>query len=151
MDVIRNEVISISPHTNSLLIIFNFKVKTNLTLCLFIMLVNFEKSLYIMIYNKNMDDVIKNIFQQLNDLRNRIDKIESQLAEQSASDTDAKDSLFPEAINIAKGYDKVSASLFQRKLSIGYARAARILDQLEEEGIIGPGEGAKPRKVLKNK
>lgn len=96
-----------------------------------------------------MDDVIKNIFQQLNDLRSRIDKIESHLGGQSTSDIDAKDSLLPEAIKIVRGYEKISASLLQRRLSIGYARAARILDQLEEDGTVGPGEGAKPRKVLK--
>jgi S-DNA-T family DNA segregation ATPase FtsK/SpoIIIE len=43
---------------------------------------------------------------------------------------------------------KASASLLQRRLSIGYARAARILDILEEQGVIGPAEGAKPRDIL---
>lgn len=98
-----------------------------------------------------MDDVIRNIFQQLNDLRSRIDKIESLLIGQSFPNMDTKDSLLPEAIKIVRGYEKVSASLLQRTLSIGYARAARILDQLEEGGIVGSGEGSKPRKVLKNK
>lgn len=42
-----------------------------------------------------------------------------------------------------------SASLLQRRLAIGYARAARILDQLESDGYIGPAEGSKPRAVLK--
>ena len=42
---------------------------------------------------------------------------------------------------------KASASLLQRRLKVGYARAARLLDILEENGIIGPGEGAKPREV----
>ena len=53
-----------------------------------------------------------------------------------------------EAIRIVCQYDRASASLLQRKLSIGYARAARILDTLEELGIVGPGEGSKPRDVL---
>lgn len=44
---------------------------------------------------------------------------------------------------------KGSAALIQRRLSIGYARAARILDQLEEEGIIGPARGSRPREILK--
>ena len=44
--------------------------------------------------------------------------------------------------------DKASASLLQRRLAIGYARAARILDQLEARGVVGPGDGAKPRDVL---
>ena len=62
--------------------------------------------------------------------------------------SDGRDSLFEEAVKIVCQYDRASASLLQRRLSIGYARAARILDQLEEEGIVGPGEGSKPRDVL---
>ncbi|MCL4389784.1 MAG: DNA translocase FtsK [Patescibacteria group bacterium] len=58
------------------------------------------------------------------------------------------DPLVDEAIRIVCQYDRASASLLQRKLSIGYARAARILDTLEELGIVGPGEGSKPRDVL---
>ncbi len=58
------------------------------------------------------------------------------------------DPLIDEAIRIVCQYDRASASLLQRKLSIGYARAARILDTLEEIGIVGPGEGSKPRDVL---
>ena len=42
---------------------------------------------------------------------------------------------------------KASASFLQRRLRVGYARAARLLDILEERGVIGPGEGAKPREV----
>ena len=42
---------------------------------------------------------------------------------------------------------KASASFLQRRLKVGYARAARLLDLLEEQGIIGPGDGAKPREV----
>ncbi len=61
---------------------------------------------------------------------------------------DGKDAKFEEALRLICQYDKASASLLQRRLSLGYARAARILDQLEEMGAIGPGEGAKPRDVL---
>ncbi len=66
----------------------------------------------------------------------------------ATSTPDGKDTLFEEAVKIVCQYDRASASLLQRRLSIGYARAARILDQLEEAGIVGPGEGAKPRDVL---
>lgn len=61
---------------------------------------------------------------------------------------DGKDSFFEEAVRVVCQYDRASASLLQRRLSIGYARAARILDQLEAEGIVGTGEGSKPRDVL---
>ena len=56
--------------------------------------------------------------------------------------------LFEEAIRTVCQHDRASASLLQRRLSIGYSRAARILDQLEEAGIVGHAEGSKPRDVL---
>ncbi len=62
--------------------------------------------------------------------------------------TEETDEFFDEAIKIVCQNKKASASLLQRKLSIGYARAARILDQLESAGIVGPSEGSKPRDVL---
>lgn len=61
---------------------------------------------------------------------------------------DGSDSFLDESIRIICQYDKASASLLQRKLSIGYSRAARILDQLEEMGVVGHAEGSKPRDVL---
>jgi S-DNA-T family DNA segregation ATPase FtsK/SpoIIIE len=65
-----------------------------------------------------------------------------------AAGGNGEDPLIEQAIRIVCQYDRASASLLQRKLSIGYARAARILDRLEELGIVGPGEGSKPRDVL---
>jgi S-DNA-T family DNA segregation ATPase FtsK/SpoIIIE len=59
------------------------------------------------------------------------------------------DPLFEKAIEIIIQHDKASASLLQRRLSIGYTRAARILDQLETAGYVGPAEGSKPREVIK--
>lgn len=58
------------------------------------------------------------------------------------------DTLFKDAVEVVTQYDRASASLLQRRLSIGYARAARILDELEERGIVGPAKGSKPREVL---
>ncbi len=58
------------------------------------------------------------------------------------------DELFEEAVRTIVQYDRASASLLQRRLRIGYARAARLLDELEMAGIVGPGEGSKPRDVL---
>ncbi|MBR6670210.1 MAG: DNA translocase FtsK [Ruminococcus sp.] len=52
------------------------------------------------------------------------------------------------AIAVAVENGQLSTSMLQRKLKLGYARAARIMDELEEIGVIGPSEGAKPRKVL---
>lgn len=64
------------------------------------------------------------------------------------TESEGKDTQFIDAIRVVCQYSRASASLLQRKLSIGYARAARILDQLEEAGIVGQGEGSKPREVL---
>ncbi len=58
------------------------------------------------------------------------------------------DDLFEESVRVCVEYDKASASLLQRRLSIGYARAARILDQLQRAGVVNSAEGAKPRDVL---
>lgn len=59
------------------------------------------------------------------------------------------DALFNSAVEIIMQHDKASASLLQRRLSIGYARAARMLDQLEAAGYVSPAEGSKPREVIK--
>lgn len=58
------------------------------------------------------------------------------------------DELFEEAKNIVVRSGKASASLLQRRLRVGYARAARLIDLLEDAGIVGPSEGAKPRDIL---
>lgn len=59
-----------------------------------------------------------------------------------------QDPMFEQAVRIIVNYDRASASLLQRRLSIGYARAARILDQLQSAGIVGASSGSKPREVL---
>lgn len=61
---------------------------------------------------------------------------------------DGQDDLFEEAVRTVCQYDRASASLLQRRLRVGYARAARILDELEAAGVVGAGDGAKPRDVL---
>jgi len=58
------------------------------------------------------------------------------------------DDFFRKAVEVVCQYDKASSSLLQRRLSIGYARAARIIDQLEAAGVVGVAEGSKPREVL---
>lgn len=66
------------------------------------------------------------------------------------SDEDA-DELLPRAIEVVVECQAASTTLLQKKLSIGYARASRIIDILEERGIVGPFRGAKPREVLISK
>jgi len=62
-----------------------------------------------------------------------------------------EDPLYDEAKRLVIETRKASASFLQRRLRVGYARAARLLDMLEEKGIVGPGEGAKPREVYGDK
>jgi len=62
-------------------------------------------------------------------------------------DSDVDDEKYQEAKELVIELQKASASLLQRRLGLGYARAARMLDTLEAKGIIGPGDGAKPRQV----
>lgn len=64
---------------------------------------------------------------------------------------DGKDPLFEEAKKIVQEYDRASASLLQRKLSTGFARAARLMDMLEAAGVVGHASGSEPREVLKTK
>ncbi|MEK7187868.1 MAG: DNA translocase FtsK, partial [Patescibacteria group bacterium] len=68
-----------------------------------------------------------------------------------AGSDDGDDELYAEAVRFVKEAGKASASLLQRRLKVGYARAARLLDLMENNGLIGPGDGAKPREVYGDK
>jgi len=69
-------------------------------------------------------------------------------ASSAGFDNNDGDELLGEAKAVVVRAGKASASLLQRRLRVGYARAARLLDLLEEQGVIGPGDGAKPREVM---
>jgi DNA segregation ATPase FtsK/SpoIIIE, S-DNA-T family len=60
------------------------------------------------------------------------------------------DDLYDEIVDWATSIKEVSASLIQRKYRIGYPRAARLIETMEREGVIGPANGSKPRQVLAN-
>jgi len=62
-----------------------------------------------------------------------------------------KDDLYDEAARIVVGSGQVSISYLQRKLRIGFSRAARLVDMMEAEGLVSPGAGGKPREVLVDK
>lgn len=69
-------------------------------------------------------------------------------AQRQDDESEDCDALLPDAINLVLDHGQASASLLQRKFKIGYARAARIIDQMEARGIISGFEGSKPRRVL---
>ncbi len=61
---------------------------------------------------------------------------------------DEQDELLPQAIRLVRQHDRASASLLQRRLRIGYSKAAQLIDLLEQRGIVGPAEGGRSREVL---
>lgn len=108
------------------------------------------------------DNLIEELKTEIIGLKIRLSRIEEYLRDLPSVDdyldlspsqrailTGEKDELFDEAVKLVRQHDKASASLLQRRFHIGFNRAARLLEQLEEEGIVERGEGAKPRKVLK--
>jgi S-DNA-T family DNA segregation ATPase FtsK/SpoIIIE len=62
---------------------------------------------------------------------------------------DANDDLFQDAVRLVLEFGKASTSLLQRRLRIGYGRAAHLIDMMERDGIVGPADGPKPREILK--
>jgi S-DNA-T family DNA segregation ATPase FtsK/SpoIIIE len=60
----------------------------------------------------------------------------------------SEDELYDEAVQIILRSKQASTSLLQRRLKVGYSRAARLLDDMEARGLIGPADGNKPRKIL---
>lgn len=72
----------------------------------------------------------------------------SKLSGKAGSGDGQKDEFFEEAVKVVVQYDRASASLLQRRLRVGYARAARLLDELEGAGVVGVADGAKARDVL---
>ena len=71
-------------------------------------------------------------------------------ASAAAADTESsdEDELLPAAVDVVLETGQASVSMLQRRLKLGYSRAARLVDQMEERGIVGPFEGSKPRQLL---
>lgn len=87
-----------------------------------------------------------------NEIKNTVEsKIERAIEDKKVNIDNEKDPLFKEAVELVVNDEQASISYIQRKLKVGYSRAGRIVDQMEEMGIIGPHEGSKPRKLLKTK
>lgn len=83
-----------------------------------------------------------------NDLNLEAEHSKNVIFESMVDDSEADDDLYEEARETVIRAGKASTSYLQRKLRVGYARAARLMDILEERGVIGEGDGAKPRDVL---
>jgi len=76
------------------------------------------------------------------------DKLESTSTMDEEDVTEEDEELVEKCLEIIRQEKRASTSLLQRRLRLGYTRAARIVDILEQRGILGPGEGAKPREIL---
>jgi S-DNA-T family DNA segregation ATPase FtsK/SpoIIIE len=70
-------------------------------------------------------------------------------AEDGESGDDEQDDLYQDAVRLVIEFGKASTSLLQRRLRIGYGRAAHLIDLMEKDGIVGAADGPKPREVLK--
>ena len=90
----------------------------------------------------------------MDDIERKAEQTGTKGAPATASDPDpsadelAHDEMLPEAVEVILETKQASVSLLQRRLKLGYARAARIVDEMEELGIVGPFVGAKPRQIL---
>ncbi len=111
---------------------------------------------------KEITDTIKYIKEQVESTYDKeiIEAVESFVPAAKNEKEDSSDASYAtgsdedyveRAIAVAVDNGQLSTSMLQRKLKLGYARAARIMDELEEMGVIGPSEGSKPRKVLMSK
>ncbi|MGH9775021.1 MAG: DNA translocase FtsK [Candidatus Acidiferrales bacterium] len=78
------------------------------------------------------------------------EKVEAEQADAPAQE-EADDELYQEAVRVVCEMGRASTSTLQRRLRIGYGRAARLIDIMEKDGIVGPPDGSKPREVLKKK
>ena len=97
-------------------------------------------------------DAFKRLLDKITKLEERVEALENKLVWMSAKSSDPDMAIDDEIYEDVKAFviqiGQVSASILQRRFRIGYARAARLLDMLEEFGVIGPADGAKPREVL---
>jgi S-DNA-T family DNA segregation ATPase FtsK/SpoIIIE len=108
---------------------------------------NYVKDNYITTYDQTvMEEIEKKAMQTGNGK-----------AAASAADTDPNadeldgDEMLPAAVDVILETGQASVSMLQRRLKLGYARAARIVDEMEEKGIVGPFQGSKPRAILVTK
>ena len=93
---------------------------------------------------------IENITSQWKDYLKKysLEMLKLEIEERSINKELTGDSLYDQALELSSQSNTLSTSLLQRRLRIGYPRAARLMDELEDKGIVGPGEAGKPRKIL---
>ena len=105
---------------------------------------SFVKANYVTSYDKEVMDEIERKASQTGN------KSATSNPEPNADELDG-DEMLPAAVDIILEIGQASVSMLQRRLKLGYARAARIVDEMEEKGIVGPFQGSKPRDILVTK
>lgn len=105
------------------------------------------------ISEEESDKVIEYVKKEAGDTggANYIEEIEESISNIGSIKSDDTDEFLYDAIEFVVNNGQASASMLQRKFKIGFNRAARLIDDMEERGIVGPSEGSKPRKVLISK
>lgn len=102
---------------------------------------------------ENVVAFIKNSYQsdyddEISEAIEKLVVIEKKKGHNSAVGESERDEMFMSAVECAVENGEISTSFLQRKLKLGYSRAARLIDEMENQGIVGPKEGSKPRKTL---
>jgi S-DNA-T family DNA segregation ATPase FtsK/SpoIIIE len=94
-------------------------------------------------------DETERLVDSIKDSNYQVDEVAvfSEHADISTGSSD-RDELFDDAVQLVVEVQQASTSFLQRRMKVGYSRAARLMDELENAGIVGPAEGAKPRQIL---
>ena len=102
------------------------------------------------ISDQDVETIVKFVTDQqgANYVEEMMDTEEEIATESATAFADEQDELYDQARELVIEMQTASVSLLQRRFRVGYNRAARLVDQLEVNGIVGPSEGSKPRKVL---
>ena len=88
------------------------------------------------------------VMQKIEESVQEKEKTSGKAAAPADADEDEGDEMLPAAVDVVLETGMASVSMLQRRLKLGYSRAARLVDQMEQRGIVGPFEGSKPRQVL---
>ena len=99
---------------------------------------------------RSSDKIIEHIKNEVGE-HTYANDIEEKISNVNTDEVSSADELLVECIEFVVANEQASASMLQRKFKIGFNRAARLIDDMQERGIVGPSEGSKPRKVLISK
>lgn len=98
-------------------------------------------------YEEDAEGINEEAEAEMDDV-NELEDADDELGDTADNSGAADDDLYDQAVSVVRMENKATVSLLQRRLNVGYARAARIMELLEENGIVGPFAGSNPREVL---